>query len=148
MAAENVINDIENTNYNKLSTLAILHAIQAAQGKLKQQNMNVEVPFIRNNIPAINGDHDFHKKVSDSQLDTEDQLINESQILLQSLQGNSVLSQQDQLSSPASSTARFLDGVTINFSREDGMPTTSTSDLLQRLVAEVQSYQCIWNKQS
>ena len=96
MAAENVINDIEDTNYNKLSTLAIFHAIQAAQGKLKQQNMNVEVPFIGNNIPAINRDHDFHKKVPDSQLDTEDQLINESQILLQSLQGNSVLSQQDQ----------------------------------------------------
>ena len=87
MAAENVINDIEDTNYNKLSTLAILHAIQAAQGKLKQQNMNAEVPFIGNNIPPINRDHDFHKKVSDSQLDTEDQLINESQILLQSLQG-------------------------------------------------------------
>ena len=38
----------------------------------------------------------------------------------------------------------------MDFSREDGMPATipSTSDLLQRLVAEVQSYQCILNKQS
>ena len=35
----------------------------------------------------------------------------------------------------------------MDFSGEDGM-ATSTSDLLQRLVAEVQSYQCIWNKQS
>ena len=34
----------------------------------------------------------------------------------------------------------------MDFSREDGMPT-STSDLLQRLAAEVQSYQRIWNKQ-
>ena len=62
--------------------------------------MNVDVHFIRNNNPAISRDHDFHKKVSDSQLDTEDQLINESQILLQSLQVNSVLPQQDQLSFP------------------------------------------------
>ena len=62
--------------------------------------MNVDVHFIRNNNPAISRDHDFLKKVSDSQLDTEDQLINESQILLQSLQVNSVLPQQDQLSLP------------------------------------------------
>ena len=93
--AENVINDTENTSYNNLSTLAIFHAVQAAPGQLQQQNVNVDVPFIVNNVPAINRDHDFHKKVSDSRLDTEDQLINESQILLQSLQGNSVLSQQD-----------------------------------------------------
>ena len=146
MAAENVVNDTENKSYN-LSTLAIFHAVQAAQGQLQQQNMNADVPFIGNDIPAINRDHDFHKKVSDSQLDTEDQVINESQILLQSLQGNSVLLQQDQLSSLAFSTTRSLDGVTMDFSREDGMPT-STSDLLQRLLAEVQSNQCIWNKQS
>ena len=95
MAAKNVINDTEKTRYNNLSTLSIFHAVEAAQGQLQQQNMNVNVPFIVNNIPAINRDHDFHKKVSDSRLDTEDQLINESQILLQSLQGNSVLSQQD-----------------------------------------------------
>ena len=145
--AENVINDTENTSYNNLSTLAIFHAVQAAPGQLQQQNMNVDIPFIVNNIPAINRDHDFHKKVSDSLLDTEDQLIKESQILLQSLQGNSVLSQQDQQSSPASSTTRSLDSVTMDFSREDDMPT-STSDLLQKLVAEVQSYQCIWNKKS
>ena len=147
MAAKNLVNDTENTSYNNLSTLAIFHAVQPAQGQLQQENMNVDVPFIGNNILAISSDHDFHKKVSDSQLDTEDQFINESQILLQSLQGDSVLSQQDQLSSSASSTARSLDGLTMDFSREDGM-TTSTSDLLQRLVAEVQSYQCIWNKQS
>ena len=146
MAAKNLVNDTENTSYNNLSTLAIFHAVQPAQGRLQQENMNVDVPFIGNNIPAISSDHDFHRKVSDSQLDTEDQFINESQILLQSLQGDSVLSQQDQLSSSASST-RSLDGLNMDFSREDGM-TTSTSDLLQRLVAEVQSYQCIWNKQS
>ena len=146
MAAKNLVNDTENTSYNNLSTLAIFHAVQPAQGRLQQENMNVDVPFIGNNIPAISSDHDFHRKVSDSQLDTEDQFINESQILLQSLQGDSVLSQQDQLSSSASST-RSLDGLAMDFSREDGM-TTSTSDLLQRLVAEVQSYQCIWNKQS
>ena len=109
--------------------------------------MDIDVPFIGNNNPAISRDHDFHKKVSYSQLDAEDQLINESQILLQSLQGNSVLSQQDQLSSPAYITARSLDGVTMDFPREDGMPA-STSDLLQRHLAEIQSYQCIWNKQS
>ena len=75
-------------------------------------------------------------------------MINESQILHQSLQSNIVLPQQDQLSSPASSTIISLYRVTMDFSREDGMPTsTSTSDLLQRLVAEVLSYQCIWNKQ-
>ena len=62
--------------------------------------MDIDVPFIGNNNPTISRDHDFHKKVSYSQLDAEDQLINESQILLQSLQGNSVLSQQDQLSLP------------------------------------------------
>ena len=62
--------------------------------------MDIDVPFIGNNNPAISRDHDFHKKVSYSQLDAEDQLINEFQILLQSLQGNSVLSQQDQLSLP------------------------------------------------
>ena len=146
MAAKNLVNDTESTSYNNLSTLAIFHAVQPAQGRLQQENMNVDVPFIGNNIPAISSDHDFHRKVSDSQLDTEDQFINESQILLQSLQGDSVLSQQDQLSSSASST-RSLDGLNMDFSREDGM-TTSTSDLLQRLVAEVQSYQCIWNKQS
>ena len=147
MPAENVVNNTGNTSYNNFSTLAIFHAVQSSQGQLQQQNMTVDVPFIGNNIPAINRDHDFHKKVSVSQLDTEDQFINESQILLQSLQGDSVLSQQDQLSSSASSTARSLDGLTMDFSGEDGM-TTSTSDLLQRLVAEVQSYQCIWNKQS
>ena len=75
-----------------MSTLAIFHAVQAAQGQLQQQNMNVDVPFIVNNFPAVNRDHNFHKKVSDSQSDTEDQLIYESQILLQSLQGNSALS--------------------------------------------------------
>ena len=75
-------------------------------------------------------------------------MINESQILHQSLQPNIVLPQQDQLSSPASSTIISLYRVTMDFSREDGMPTsTSTSDVLQRLVAEVLSYQCIWNKQ-
>ena len=58
-----------------------------------------------------------------------------------------IVSQQDQLSSPASSIARSSDGVTMDFWREDGMPA-STSDLLQRLVPEVQSYQCIWNRQS
>ena len=57
--------------------------------------MNVNVPFIENNIPGINHRQWF----SDSQLDTANQFISESQILLQSLQGNSVLSQQDQLSS-------------------------------------------------
>ena len=78
-------NDTENTNYNNLSTLAIFHAVQAVQGQLQQQNMNVDVPFIRNNILEINRDHDFYKKVSDLHFDTEDQLINKSQILLQSL---------------------------------------------------------------
>ena len=58
--------------------------------------------------PGINRDHDFHQDASDSQLDTGDQFVNESQILLQSLQGNSVLPQQDQLSSPESNTARSL----------------------------------------
>ena len=123
MAAENVVNDTENTNCNNLSTLAIFHAVQAAQGQLQQQNMDVDVPFIGNNIPAINRDY-IHQKVSDSQLDTEDQFVNESQLLLQSLQGNSVLPQQDQLSSPASSTGRSHDGVTMDFSREDGIPTS------------------------
>ena len=99
MPAENVVNNTGNTSYNNFSTLAIFHAVQSSQGQLQQQNMTVDVPFIGNNIPAINRDHDFHKKVSVSQLDTEDQFINESQILLQSLQGNSVLSHQDQLSS-------------------------------------------------
>ena len=122
-------NDTENTNYNNLSSLAIFHAVQAVQGQLQQQNMNVDVPFIGNNILEINRDHDFYKKVSDLHFDTEDQLINKSQILLQSLYGNSVLSQQDQLSSPVSRTARSLDGITMDFSREDGTPT-STSDLL------------------
>ena len=65
MAAKNVINDTEKTRYNNLSTLSIFHAVEAAQGQLQQQNMNVNVPFIVNNIPAINRDHDFHKKVSD-----------------------------------------------------------------------------------
>ena len=99
MPAENVVNNTGNTSYNNFSTLAIFHAVQSSQGQLQQQNMTVDVPFIGHNIPAINRDHDFHKKVSVSQLDTEDQFINESQILLQSLQGNSVLSHQDQLSS-------------------------------------------------
>ena len=58
-----------------------------------------------------------------------------------------IVSQQDQLSSPASSIARSSDGVTMDFWREDGMPA-STSYLLQRLVPEVQWYQCIWNRQS
>ena len=69
MALENVVNDTENTSYNNLSTLAKFHAVQAAQGQLQQQNMNVDVPFIGNNIPAINRNHDFRKKVSDSRLD-------------------------------------------------------------------------------
>ena len=85
MPAENVVNNTGNTSYNNFSTLAIFHAVQSSQGQLQQQNMAVDVPFIGNNIPAINRDHDFHKKVSVSQLDTEDQFINESQILLQSL---------------------------------------------------------------
>ena len=98
------------------------------KGQLQQQNMNLDVPYIQNNIPGINRDHDFYQEVSDSQLDIEDQIIIESQILLQSLQGTSVLSLQDQLSSPASSTARSLDGVTLDFLREDGMSTAGTSD--------------------
>ena len=97
--------------------------------------MNLDVPYIHKNIPGINRDDDFHRDILDSQLDSEDQFVNESQILLQSLQGNSAVLQQDQLSSPASSTTRSLDSVTIDFSREDGMPTTGTSDLLQRHVA-------------
>ena len=121
MAAENVVNETKNTSYNNLCTLAISHAIRATQGQLQQQNMNVDVPSIRHDIPGINRDHDFHQVVSDSQLDTGDQFVNESQILLQSFQGNSVLPQQDQLSSPASSTARPLHGVTVDFSREDDM---------------------------
>ena len=75
MAAENVVNDTESTNCNNLSTLAIFHAVQAAQGQLQQQNMDVDVPFIGKNIPAINRDYDIHQKVSDSQSDTEDQLL-------------------------------------------------------------------------
>ena len=44
MAPENVANDAENTSYNKMSTLAIF---QAAQRQLHEQNMNVDVSFIR-----------------------------------------------------------------------------------------------------
>ena len=72
MPAENVVNNTGNTSYNNFSTLAIFHAVQSSQGQLQQQNMAADVPFIGNNIPAINRDHDFHKKVSVSQLDTED----------------------------------------------------------------------------
>ena len=85
MAAKNVVKDTENTSCNNLSTLAIFHAVQAAQGQLQQQNMNVDVTFTGNNIPEINRDHDFYKQVSDLHLNTEDQLINKSQILFQSL---------------------------------------------------------------
>ena len=35
MAAENVINDIEDTNYNKLSTLAIFHANSSSSREAK-----------------------------------------------------------------------------------------------------------------
>ena len=59
MAAENVVNYTKNTSYNNLSTLAMFHAVRAAQGQLQQQNMNVNVPYIRNNIPGINRDHVF-----------------------------------------------------------------------------------------
>ena len=121
MAAENVVNDTKNTSYNNLCTLAISHAIRATRGQLQQQNINVDVPSIWHDISGINRDHDFHQGVSDSQLDTGDQFFNESQILLQSLQGKSVLPQQDQLSSPASSTARSRHGVTIDFSKEEDM---------------------------
>ena len=47
MAPENVANDAENTTYNKMSTLAIFHVVQAAQRQLHEQNMNVDVSFIR-----------------------------------------------------------------------------------------------------
>ena len=126
IAAKKGVNGTKNTSYNNLNTLAIFHAVRAAQGQLQSQNMNEDVPYIQNNIPRINRDHDFHQEVSDSQLDTEDQFVKFSSV--RSLQ-SSVLLQQDQLSSPASSTTRSLDGVTMDFSREDGMTTTSTSYL-------------------
>ena len=107
------------------------------QRQLQKQNVNVDIPYIQNKILGINKDDDFHQEVLDSQLETEDQCANEFQILLG---GNSVLSQQDQLFSPASSTTRSLDGVTVDFSREDGMLTTNTSNLFQRLVAEARGF--------
>ena len=70
----------------------------------------------------------IHNKIQKINLLMNRFKVNES--LNESL--NCVLSQQDKLSSPGSSTARSLDGVTMDFSREDGMPA-STSDLLQRL---------------
>ena len=89
---------------------------------------NLDVPDIENNIPGINRDHDFHWEVSDSQLDIKDQFINESQVLLQIFQGNSILSLQDQLFSLAFSTARCLDGANLDFLIEAVIPTTGTSD--------------------
>ena len=43
----------------KLGYLGIFHTVQASEGQLQQQNMNVDVPFIGNNIPGINTDNDF-----------------------------------------------------------------------------------------
>ena len=59
MAAENVVNNTEHTSYDKLNTLAIFHAVRAAQWQLQQQNINVDVSHIWDNILGSNRDHDF-----------------------------------------------------------------------------------------
>ena len=47
IAGKNVVHGTKNKSYNNLSTLAIIHAVRAAQGQLQQQNMNEDVPYIR-----------------------------------------------------------------------------------------------------
>ena len=128
-----MVDVIKNTNNNSLSTLVIFHAVPAAKEQLEQESINVDVPNVQNNIPGINRDHGFHQDVLGSPLNAEDQLAQESQILLQSLLGNSVLSHQDQLYIPASSITKSVDSVSMDFSREKAAP--STSYLLKILAA-------------